>query len=305
MQIFAEGRDFAGAEIVGDRKNQEDFHAFLVSESSSGLLAVLADGMGGHEAGEIASRLAVESFAHSFQRHGAHSIPVKLGAALQAADHAIGDYVASNPHLAGMGCTLLAAHISPAGLYWISVGDSPLYLLHNRKLTQINEDHSMAPEIAKSLKAGKLTQEEALNHPHRNALRSALMGEGHCKLVDCPATAMRLTSGDIVLLASDGVQSLTEAEITAVLGKNLNLSAKDMASRLLRAVQKKQRRNQDNTTVQLVRLSTSMGPAKSALCSVLRVVVAALILSAIAIGAWAVMNGGKLDFNLDSLFKWK
>jgi serine/threonine protein phosphatase PrpC len=303
MQIFAEGRDFAGADIVGDRKNQEDFHAFLVSEGSSGLLAVLADGMGGHEAGEVASRLAVESFANNFQRHGAQSLPVKLSAALQAADHAIADYVVSNPHSAGMGCTLLAAHISPAGLYWISVGDSPLYLLRKGKLTQINEDHSMAPEITKSLKAGKLTQEEALNHPHRNALRSALMGEGHCKLVDCPATAMRLTSGDIVLLASDGVQSLTDAEINNVLAKNLNLSAEDMASLLLRAVQKKQRRHQDNTTVQLVCLSTSMGPAKSALRWVLPLVAVALILSTTAIGAWAVLNGSKFGFNLDSLFR--
>lgn len=254
MSAFAEGRDFAGGDIVGDRKGQEDFHAFLLLDGGAELLSVMADGMGGHEAGEVASRLAVESFARSFQRHGAASITVRLGAALQAADNALAAHIAAHPELAGMGCTLVAAHVSPQGLYWISVGDSPLYLLRKGKLTQINEDHSMAPEIEKSLKAGKISAEEARNHPHRNALRSAVMGEGFSKLVDSPTKPLPLLAGDVIVLASDGVQTLTEPEIGSLLTANASLPLQENVARLLRAVQKKQRRNQDNTTVQLVRV---------------------------------------------------
>ncbi len=259
MPIFVEGRNFAAGEILGDRKGQEDFHAYLLLNEGQELLAILADGMGGHEAGEVASRLAVESFARCFERHSAGSVSAKLGAALEAADNALAQHVKANPSVRGMGCTLVAAHFSSNEVHWISVGDSPLYILRKGRLSQINEDHSMAPEIEKSLKAGKITASEAQNHPHRNALRSALMGEGTPKLIDSPGRPMKLKGGDVIIVASDGLQTLTDPEIGKVIQSDAIKLASQGVQRLLRAVEKKQKRNQDNATVQMVCLPSSAG----------------------------------------------
>jgi serine/threonine protein phosphatase PrpC len=303
MQDFVEDRDFSGAEIVGDRKNQEDFHTFQLMERGEGLLLVLADGMGGHEAGEVASSLAVDSFVRNFRQHGAQSIPVKLGAALQSADNSIANYIASHRQSEGMGCTLVGAYVSSAGLYWISVGDSPLYLFRKGKLRQINEDHSMAPEIEKSLKAGKLSPEEARNHPNRNALRSAVMGEGHSTLVDCPEKPFPLAPGDLILLASDGVQSLSDTEIANVLAKHINMPMQDVARVLLRDVQKKQRRNQDNTTVQLVKIPLHKTASKRRLPWRWILASAAVIMIIAIFGTYVLYGKMGLTMDFNTLFR--
>lgn len=254
MKIFIEGRDFAAGEIIGDRKEQEDFNAFLLLNDGKEVLAILADGMGGHEAGEVASRLAVESFARCFERHSAGSVSARLGAALQAADNVLAEHIKTHPNLRGMGCTLVAIHLSQNELHWISVGDSPLFVLSGRRLKQVNEDHSMAPEIERSLRAGKITEEEAASHPHRNALRSALMGEGTPQLIDSPKRPMGLKKGDVILLASDGLQTLPDYEIERVLLAEAGKGTSNGVAALLRAVENKRKRNQDNTTVQIIRL---------------------------------------------------
>jgi serine/threonine protein phosphatase PrpC len=305
MQVFLEDRDFSGAESVGDRKNQEDFHAFQLMDRGEGLLLVLADGMGGHEAGEVASSMAVDSFVLNFRQHGAQSIPVKLGAALQSADNSLANHIASHRQSEGMGCTLVGAYVSSACLYWISVGDSPLYLFRKGKLRQINEDHSMAPEIEKSLKAGKLTPEEARNHPNRNALRSAVMGEGHSKLVDCSAKPFSLAPGDLILLASDGVQSLSGSEIADVLTKHINMPMQEVATVLLRAVQKKQRRNQDNTTVQLVRIPLNTTAPKRRLRSRWVLVSSAIVMITVLFGTYVFFDKMGLTIDLNALLQMK
>ena len=285
MPIFIEGQDFAGHEIIGARKQQEDFNTILSFNEGNELLAVLADGMGGHEAGEVASRLAVESFVECFKTHPAGSIPVRLGAALQAADNALGDYIRRYPEVHGMGCTLVAAHLTSQHLHWISVGDSPLFLLRSKKLKQVNEDHSMAPEIQKSLKAGKITPEEALNHPHRNALRSALLGTGTPPLIDSPARPLDLKDGDTILLASDGVQTLTDTEIERVLCSGADQHASMVAQTLLRTVEHKLKRNQDNTTVQIIHV-TNHARSSSKIRKFSLVFLMTLITSALVMGAY-------------------
>jgi PPM family protein phosphatase len=154
-----------------------------------------------------------------------------------------------NPQLTGMGCTLVAAGFLEDGLVWVSVGDSPFWRYRDGKVKQLNEDHSMAPLLEQQVTAGSLSPEEAARHPHRNALRSALIGEPIPKL-DLRESPVRLKAGDKFLLASDGLQTLTDQEIAAILKEDAD--ALDLARKLLKAVEDKNRRGQDNTTAIIV-----------------------------------------------------
>ena len=169
--------DLAGEAIQGARDYQEDFCDFAISgrdsavapgiihlEDEQELLAVLADGMGGHAGGAEASSLACQSFIAAYK--GTRGMPQeRLAAALAACNHAIAKRVQLDMSLDGMGCTFLGVLLDANGMRWISVGDSRLYLYRNGKLEHINEDHSMAPILDKLVEQGKMVADEAEHHP--------------------------------------------------------------------------------------------------------------------------------------------
>ena len=259
---FRKGIDFADTDILGAREIQEDYSIFRASPSGVGLLAVLADGMGGHEGGEVASRMAVDAFVATLNDYPAVSVLVKLGAALHQANNNLASGIKNAPALDGMGCTLVGVYIDIQGLQWISVGDSPLFLYRNRRLTRLNADHSMAPVIEESVRQGRITKEEARSHPSRNVLRSALTGES-LAMIDTPNAPRPLFKGDIVILASDGLLTLSENEIEAVVARKRGASAESLAKMLIRAVEAKKEPRQDNTTVQVIIVPTSLGGERS------------------------------------------
>ena len=138
------------------------------------VLAVLADGMGGHAGGAVASSLACEEFLAAFGRERG-SAQRRLLDALGAANLAIADKVAETPILSGMGCTLVGVSFGREGVEWVSVGDSPLLLYRRGEIALLNEDHSLAPELDRQAAAGKITFEQARRDPRRHV---ALGGDG-------------------------------------------------------------------------------------------------------------------------------
>lgn len=247
------GRQFAGLQLQGGRPYQEDDFGFLndVKETDprpSHLLVVLADGMGGHSGGAHASALAVDTFLATYQGSPG-SVTDRMVKSLHESNDRIRTDSEGDPQLAGMGCTLVAAAFLDDGLVWVSVGDSPFWRFRDGSIKQLNEDHSMAPLIAQQVTAGALSPEEAARHPHRNALRSALIGEPIPKL-DLRESPVRLKEGDKFLIASDGMQTLSDQEIAAILAENAD--ALDLARKLLRAIEGKNRKGQDNTTAIVV-----------------------------------------------------
>lgn len=252
------GIDFAGVESIGARSSQEDYSLFRAFKNQLGLLIVLADGMGGHTSGEIASKNAVNAFDKTFHSYPSESTALKLGASLSEANSQLTKLINSNPQLDGMGCTLIGAYIDKVGIHWVSVGDSLLYLYRNGKLIRLNDDHSMAPLIEESLRSGKITREEAANYPNKNALRSAVMGND-LPLIDAPAAPTKLFSGDIIVIASDGILSLSDGQIASLLNKFFDASADNIAKNLLQAVETQKKPNQDNTTIQVVKIPNSFG----------------------------------------------
>lgn len=242
----------------GDRPRQEDDYGVfeLPPELEAGdLLLVLADGMGGERAGSHASTLAVRSFIELYDTVPADTIPERLEQTLTAVNERMALEVATDPgSLAGMGCTLLAVVLDREGLYWISVGDSPLWLWRRGRLQRLNQDHAYRSVLASQVAAGEISAAEAAQHPDRNALISAVTGE-ELSLVDLSPHAHSLRRGDQILLASDGLLTLDEAEIAAALTKTK--ADANPCQRLLNAVTAHQRPHQDNVTVLWAQLAPS------------------------------------------------
>ncbi len=250
-----EGRQFAGRQSQGARDYQEDswgWHSRRAEDddSPSGLLVVLADGMGGHRGGAHASAIAVDTFISAFAED-TEPAAKRLRRALQAANGRIREDSEGDDGLQGMGCTMLAANFARDGLHWISVGDSPLWLVRNGSLRRLNEDHSLAPLLQAQVERGELSTEEAAGHPQRNALRSALTGDA-IELIDCPEAPLNLQPGDRIILASDGLETLEAEDIEAILAEDEDTTSADAADRLVAAVDERQRRGQDNITAVVV-----------------------------------------------------
>jgi protein phosphatase len=168
----------------------------------------VADGMGGHRGGEVASQLALTTIAESF-RKGA----VPFADQVQAANRAVFERAGADRNLAGMGTTLTAAVIQGDLAHLVHVGDSRAYLLRAGALRQLTDDHTL---VNRMVKAGEITAAEAEVHPHRNVLVRALGTEPDVPLDE---QDVGLLDGDRLLLCSDGLTGmLTEEQIQAILG---------------------------------------------------------------------------------------
>ncbi|HZR52791.1 MAG TPA: protein phosphatase 2C domain-containing protein [Streptosporangiaceae bacterium] len=255
--------DYASRTSQGARGYQEDaarVHATPAGPDSPAaaqdghaeqLTAVLADGMGGHAGGALASSTACGVFLRAFET-ATGDVSSRLNEALMLANEAIAACVEDNPALDGMGCTLVGAAIGRDGIEWVSVGDSPMFLIRRGEVFLLNEDHSLAPEIDKLAAAGKMTWEDAQNDPRRHFLRSALTGS-EIELIDRQRLA--LEPGDVVLIASDGIQTLSRQEILDVVEANIAGGPDAIADALLAAVDAAGDIYQDNTTVVVVTLA--------------------------------------------------
>ncbi|MBE7041954.1 MAG: Stp1/IreP family PP2C-type Ser/Thr phosphatase [Ruminococcaceae bacterium] len=192
------------------RELNEDSYA--VSELTPYHLLIVADGMGGHQAGEVASAMAVEKIREYISRHTEESIPQLLEQALHYANEQIYIRSKENASYAAMGTTVVLCCISDKEAYFANVGDSRAYLLGLDGMEQITEDHSLVMEL---LRQGEITEEEAELHPQRNVITRALGTE---RITEVDLFHCELTSEDMVLLCSDGLTGmLSDQEIASVM----------------------------------------------------------------------------------------
>jgi serine/threonine protein phosphatase PrpC len=180
------------------------------------------------------------------------SAPLKT--ALLAANLAVDKMIATDPDTLGeAGTTLVATVIERGSVRWISVGDSPLLLWRKGKLTRLNADHSMRAVFAEKVAVGQMRARDIATHPERNALLAVLNGLEILK-IDDPVEPMPLVSGDMVIAASDGLLTLTVAEISKELKKLQKAPVLDVVRSLLEKVEKKANPKQDNTSIAIVRV---------------------------------------------------
>ena len=242
---------FAGGQIQGKRHEQQDSYGWVmepgVRNAGEQLLLLVADGMGGHAGGATASRVVVEAFGTAF-RQSRGAISERLEESLRDTNWNVARIAGSNPSLRGMGSTLVAAHITAKRfLRWISVGDSPMWRYAKEKLVRLNRDHSMTPLLGQLVQLGHLTAAQAATDDRHHRLRSVVMG-GDIPLIDLQDDAIELDVGDILILASDGLETLSENEIAAIANTHGN-SSRAMVEALLAAVGDKSMPYQDNATV--------------------------------------------------------
>lgn len=214
------------------------------------LVAVLADGMGGHAGGALASQTICETFLSGLATQTG-SIPERLKSALSAANGAIAERVAENASLTGMGATLVGVAFGAGAVEWISVGDSPLYLVRRGEIARLNEDHSLAPMLDRMVAEGKLSAGQARSDPRRHYLRAAVSGED-LDLVDLSRRPLVLEPGDTIVLASDGIHTLGDEAIARLVAEHLAEGADAAAQALIRAVDGARDALQDNTTVVVI-----------------------------------------------------
>lgn len=245
---------FAARQIPGQRDYQEDDYGLLDGrdlglDGREHSMLLVADGMGGHVGGATASGLLSKTFVEAYPQ-AAGPIVDRLRTCLDEANAALAAAVAENPALASMGSTLVAAVVSREGLNWISVGDSPLWLFRAGQLERLNADHSMAPVLADLVATGRMTAEEAAQDPSRHSLRSAVMGDD-IAMIDVSSQPVAVQQGDRLLLASDGLMTLSDQEIAEILAQTQDAPLEDSVAALIQAVEAAKHPHQDNATVLL------------------------------------------------------
>jgi serine/threonine protein phosphatase PrpC len=178
-------------------KNEDSVFPSSSGESSDEVLAIVADGMGGHVAGEVASRLAINAAASS-----------DLGPTdrVAAGNRAIREEVARDPGLEGMGTTMTLLRVEDDTAIIAHIGDSRAYLLRDGELRQVTEDHTVAAEYVAQ---GQLSPEEAASHPQRHMLLRTL---GLTRFVNVDEVEVDMAPGDRILLCSDGLTEMVRDE---------------------------------------------------------------------------------------------
>ena len=252
--------DVASGISQGARDYQEDAITADFPVGAEAGFVVLADGMGGHAAGDVASKIILTEVFSELKFHFADvaafetRAPEILRNVADLANETLRQHTRSHPETDGMGATLVVPALVENRLWWISIGDSPLFLYRNGRLSQLNEDHSMAPQIDFMVQTGLLDPEAAVNHPDRNCLLSVLMGSKIAK-IDCPAKPHELQAGDIVICSSDGLQFLTNAQIEKVLGKYRKTRSTEIAERLLAELVRLDDPDQDNISFTVIKVN--------------------------------------------------
>ncbi len=250
--------DVATALAQGQRDQQED--AVIADFPLDGEVgfAVLADGMGGHAAGDVASKIVVtEVFSELKLQSGEAQVfeanmPDILVQAASVANDCVRVHAEHHPKSQGMGATLVAPVLVSDKLYWVSVGDSPLYLYRDQKLLQLNEDHSLARQIDILVEKGLMDEATAENHPDRHCLTSVLIGDQIAR-IDCPNKPLTLRPGDVVIVASDGLQFLESSEIEGLIEEKLHLGSTDIARCLISALEALNDPHQDNVSLCVIK----------------------------------------------------
>ena len=237
-------KTFSITNIGKKRKVNQDF--IYTSERPVGKLPnvfIVADGMGGHKAGDYASKTTVETIVEEIAGAEETDAAAVLKSAIQTANGLIRKCAEESPELEGRGTTVVAATCSGNILQVANVGDSRLYIANSKEIRQITRDHSLVEEM---VRMGGIAREEARNHPDKNIITRAV-GADH--IVKPDFFTVKLNSGDMILMCTDGLTNMLEdEEIHMILEESRDMVEK--AEELVKAANEKGGR--DNISVILI-----------------------------------------------------
>ena len=248
------GVELASLSDVGcQRENNEDSFGYWEPANDAdfatlGRLAVVADGMGGHEGGQIASRLAVDALTKAYAESALTHPQERLVSALQDAHRRIQERAKQDTVLNSMGTTCTAFALIGARLYFVHIGDSRLYLLREGKLRILSRDHTLIRQL---LEKGLIRPEQAHDHPQKHVLTSALGVPGDKLEIDAAPSPIALQKNDILMICTDGLWGQVN---TDEIEQQLSSQSPNAACRSLVDLAKK-RGGPDNITLQVLRVS--------------------------------------------------
>ncbi|WP_072777256.1 PP2C family protein-serine/threonine phosphatase [Marivita hallyeonensis] len=243
----------------GRRERQEDAVASDFPEGSDVGFAVLGDGMGGHTSGEIASNIVVSEVFRRIKAYATDPdlletrISDILHEATAHANASVGEYTLTKPETHGMGTTLLAPVVVQDRLYWISIGDSPLYIFRQDRLFRLNQIHTLRGQLEYLVDNNLVDPEDAMASD-QNCLTSAIVGQEIAQ-IDCSDAPIALYEGDIVIAASDGLNYLADEEISDVLFQVQDASAAIIGKALMTQITHLDDPDQDNVACCVMKFS--------------------------------------------------
>lgn len=236
------------------RADNEDSYLYWEPDSEDefrlkGRLAIVADGMGGYEGGQEASRLAVETVRQIYDRDFDGNPKSTLTTCFRSAHEEIQRFAFEHPQFRGMGTTCTAVAIIQRQLFFAHVGDSRLYLVRADSISRLTRDHSY---VGRLVETGIVRSEDAESHPQRHILTAAL-GSGPEIVPDVSDRPLVLEGGDMLILCTDGLWSLVGDQEIARLARAH--SPADACLKLVRMAL--ERGGPDNVTLQILRISGS------------------------------------------------
>ena len=207
-------RVFGKTDVGLVRKVNQDFIYYSqVPVGAFPNLFIVADGMGGHNAGDFASRYAVECFLKYIKTSKPDALIRMVDEGIKYANRKLIEKATEDESLRGMGTTMVVAYIEDEQLFVGNIGDSRLYLL-DKEINQVTEDHSF---VATLVRAGELTKEQARNHPDKNIITRAVGAAENAKV---DFFEVDLEQGDQILMCSDGLSNMVEDDILFDIVKN-------------------------------------------------------------------------------------
>lgn len=244
------GKIYIGnGQTIGRRDEQDDY--FSTAETTHGTIAVLADGISGLANGRMASTIAVTTFIEEFKKLSSLS---NLQNFFKEAARASNHMIVENLNGSNGGTTLVTAIIDSEGyLHWGAVGDSVLTIFRNGEFLAINQKHIFESVLTERYIAGEISQLEVQENPLKKRLVNYLGYEGF-KNLDTGNNPIQLNRGDKVCLFSDGIyDALTEVEMEKILSQHA--PPYDLAQSIIKAVEQKRLKNQDNATIVILEKS--------------------------------------------------
>ena len=238
-------KTFSMTHIGRRREMNQDY--MYTSENAVGKLPnlfLVADGMGGHKAGEYASRFTVEKIVETIEKSGQTEPVAAMKEAVEAANRGLLEEAARDTAKAGMGTTVVAATVVEDHLHVANVGDSRLYLINHEAIRQITRDHSLVEEM---VRLGEMDKADAKDHPDKNIITRALGAE---KTVDVDFFDLKLEKGCTILMCSDGLSNMVEDEKIQEIISDPEADIDQKGSALLREAN--QNGGKDNIAVVLV-----------------------------------------------------
>lgn len=243
---------FCALQSLGAREEQEDSYGVCYHDwdcdAEQQKCFILADGMGGHVGGSVASQMAVDAAKLSISETQSFDSRALMDA-LSVANASVSECLSVNPEFEGMGTTLVLAAFVDDRLFWLSIGDSPLFGINDRfELSRLNQDHSMKPVLDALVETGDMDPTSAEYRQQSNQLRSALMGD-EIDLYELNDVGVPISDWKYFLMASDGLETLSTKEIESVVKKHSKKGAGAIGLGLIDAVDNKHNRKQDNVTL--------------------------------------------------------